>query len=67
MENRLVLITLAVAAGSAALVAFILGYVAHYDLGLSRVEIRHSAFVAVAFIVMFLATGLFKRRWHKPK
>jgi hypothetical protein len=68
MENRLVLvITVAVVSGSAALVAFILGYVAHYDLGLSRVEIRDAAFVAAAMITMLLATESVRRRWQKPK
>ena len=68
MENRLrLVITFAVVAGSAALVAFTLGYVAHYDIGLSRMEIRHSALIATALIAMLLATGLFRRHWHKPK
>jgi hypothetical protein len=41
MENRLgLVITFAVVAGSAALVAFTLGYVAHYEIGLSRIEIQ---------------------------
>jgi hypothetical protein len=44
MENRLgLVIAFAVVAGSAALVAFTLGYVAHYGIGPSRMEIRHSA------------------------
>ncbi|MGA7809043.1 hypothetical protein [Bradyrhizobium sp.] len=68
MGNRLVLVlTFAVVTGSGALVAFILGYVAHYDLGLSRVEIRDSAFIAVAMLVIMLATESVRRRWQKPK
>ena len=68
MENRLgLVITFAVVAGSAALVAFTIGYVAHYDIGLSRIEIRHSALIATALIAMLLATELFRRHWHKPK
>jgi hypothetical protein len=50
MENRLgLVIAFAVVAGSAALVAFTLGYVA-----LSRIEIRHSALIATALIAMLL-------------
>ena len=68
MENRLrLVITFAVVAGSAALAAFTLGYVAYYDIGLSRIEIRHSALIATALIAMLLATELFGRHWHKPK
>lgn len=68
MGSRLVLVlTFAVVSGSAALVAFILGYVAHYDLGLSRVEIRDSAFIAMAMLVTLLATESVWRRRQKPK
>jgi hypothetical protein len=68
MEKRLVFVTtFAVVSGSAALVAFILGYVAHYDLGLSRGEIRDLAFIAIALIVMILAREVFRGRWQKPK
>jgi hypothetical protein len=48
------LIRFAVVAGSAALVAFMLGYVAHYDIGLTRLEIRHSALIATAFVAVFI-------------
>lgn len=65
MENRLLVITFAVVAGSAALVAFALGYVAHYDIGLSRMEIRYSALIATALIAMLLATKLFRSHGHK--
>jgi hypothetical protein len=66
MENRLrPVMTLALAAGSAALAAFALGQVAHDDLGLSRMEIRYSALIATALIAMCLATGLFRRNSHK--
>ncbi len=65
MENRLLVITFAVVAGSAALVAFALGYVAHYDIGLSRVEIRYSALIATALIAMLLVTKMFRSHGHK--
>jgi hypothetical protein len=62
MEKRLgLVITFAVVASSAALVAFTLGYVAHYDIGLTRIEIRHTALIATALIAMLLATELFRR------
>lgn len=68
MEERLgLVITFAVVTASAALVTFALGYVAHYDIGLSRMEIRDSALIATAVIAMLLATALFKQHWHKPK
>jgi hypothetical protein len=68
VENRLgVVITLAVVAGSAALVAYTLGYVAHYDIGLSRLEIRHAALIASGSIAIPLAIELFRRDRHKSK
>jgi hypothetical protein len=68
MEDRLGLVTtFAVVAGSAVLVAIMLGYVAHYDIGLSRVEIRHSALIVSALIAMLLAIELVRRYRHKPK
>ena len=67
MDERLrLVIAFAAVAGSAALVAFLLGYVAHNDLGLSRIEIRHSAFAAAVLVVTLLATGLLGR-WGQPK
>jgi hypothetical protein len=68
MENRLgLVITFAIVAGSAALLAFTLGYVAHYDIGLSRIEIRDSALIATALITILLAPELLRRYWRKPK
>ena len=48
------MITLSAIAGSAVLVAFLLGHVAHYDIGLTRLAIRHSALIATAVIAMLL-------------
>jgi hypothetical protein len=62
MEGRLSLMTtFAVVAGSAVLVAFVLGYVAHYDIGLSRIEIRYSALIVSGLIATLLAKELFER------
>ncbi|MGZ5875074.1 MAG: hypothetical protein ACXWKP_23515 [Bradyrhizobium sp.] len=47
-------ITFSVIAGSAVLVASLLGHVAHYDIGLSRLAIRHSALIASAVVAMLL-------------
>ena len=55
MKIRLgLLIGLAALAGSAALVAMMLGHVAHNDIGLTRMAIRHSALIASAVIAMFI-------------
>lgn len=48
------MIGLAALAGSAALVALMLGHVAHNDIGLTRLAIRHSALIASAVIAMLL-------------
>jgi hypothetical protein len=65
-ERLRLVITFAVVASSAALAAYLLGYVAHDDLGLTRIEIRHSAFAAAALVVTLLATGMLGR-WGRPK
>lgn len=57
----------AVVAGSAMLVAFTLGYVAHYDIGLSRIEIRYSALIASGSIAILLVVELFRRYRLGPK
>ena len=57
MRKRLgFMIALSVMAGCAALVAVMVGYVAHHDIGLTRQEIRHSALIASAVIAMLLMT-----------
>ena len=55
MRKRLgLMIALAALAGSAALVAMLLGHVAHNDIGLTRQAIRHSALIASAVIAVLL-------------
>jgi hypothetical protein len=56
MDRLGFIVMFSVVAGSAVLVAFLLGYVAHYDIGLARLEIRHSALIAAAVVAMLLAT-----------
>ena len=48
------MITLSLIAGSAVLTAFLLAHVAHYDIGLARPAIRHSALIATAIVAMLL-------------
>jgi membrane associated rhomboid family serine protease len=55
------------ATGAATLVALTLGYVAHYDFGLSRQEIRTSAAIAAAIIGLLLAAAYFRKKLGKPK
>jgi hypothetical protein len=55
MRKRLgLMIGLATLAGSAALVAMMLGYVAHNDIDLTRLAIRHSALIAGAVLAVLL-------------
>lgn len=48
------MLTFSVIAGSAVLAAFLLGHVAHDDIGLTRLAIRHSALIATAVVAMLL-------------
>jgi hypothetical protein len=56
-----------VSASAAALAAFTLGYIAHYDLGLSRQEIRTPALIVAIMIALLLATEYFGKKLRKPK
>jgi hypothetical protein len=47
---------------SAAAVAFVVGHVAHFDLGFSRDEIRASALSGAAVIAAALFAGAFRGR-----
>jgi hypothetical protein len=52
---------------SALVVAFLLGYAAHHDLGFSRVEIRTGALSAATLIGSLIAIKYFGRSLKKPK
>lgn len=55
MRKRLgLMIGLAALAGSAALVAVMLGYVVHNDIGLTPLAIRHSALIVGAVLAMLV-------------
>jgi len=61
---------IAILLGSAAgaiVAAFSLGYIAHYDFGFSRREIRTPAVIAAAVIALLLAVEYFGTRLRKPK
>jgi hypothetical protein len=48
-------------AGSAALTAYLIGHVAHDDIGLTRPAIRHFALAATAVIAALLVVRSFRR------
>jgi hypothetical protein len=60
-------LTYLMAAGTAAATALTLAYIAHYDFGLSRQEIRTPAVAAAAIIAMLMAVEFFGKRLRKPK
>jgi hypothetical protein len=43
------------------------GYIAHFDLGLSREEIRSPAVAAAAVIATLLVIEFFRKKLRKPK
>jgi energy-converting hydrogenase Eha subunit G len=47
--------------------AFSVGYIAHYDLGFSRQEIRTPAVVGAAVIGLLVAVAYFGQKLGKPK
>jgi hypothetical protein len=55
----------------AAIVALTMGYVAHYDFGLSRLDIRMAALMGAAtfavIVALLLATEYFEKNLRKPK
>jgi hypothetical protein len=55
------LIVFSVIAGSTVVAAFVLGYVAHNDVGLTRLEIRHFALIASALIATLIVARPFSR------
>jgi hypothetical protein len=51
----------------AAVAAASFGYIAHYDLGLSRQEIRAPALLTAGVIALLLAVEYFGKQLRKPK
>jgi hypothetical protein len=68
-DDRFERITIVVMCSGAAafLVAATLGYIAHYDFGLSRQEIRIPAVTGAAIIALLVATEYFGKKLRKPK
>ena len=52
---------------SALVVAFLLGYAAHHDWGLSRVTIRTDALLAALLLGTLVAIDMFGEKLRKPK
>jgi hypothetical protein len=50
----------------AAAIALSLAYIAHYDFGLSREEIRTPAVVGAAVIAVLVAVEFFGKKLRKP-
>lgn len=59
-------IVLLITGGSATFTALMLGYVAHYDFGLSRQEIRTPAMLGAAAIAVLIAVEFFGKELRKP-
>jgi hypothetical protein len=55
------------AAGAAIPMAYLLGYIAHDDLGLTRQEILTPALIAATIIGLLLAIDHFGKKLRKPK
>ena len=55
------------AAIAAIVTAFMLAYLAHDDLGLTRQEIRTPSLIAAAIIGLLVVTEYFGKRLRKPK
>ena len=68
-EDRFERITIVgLASGAGAFVAAVmLGYIAHYDFGLSRDAIRNSAVTGAAIIALLVATEYFGKKLRRPK
>jgi hypothetical protein len=52
---------------TAMMTAVAIGYIAHYDLGLSRQEIREPALLGAAIIALLLAIEFFGKKLGRPK
>ena len=51
---------------SAAIAAAMLGYIAHYNFGLSREDIRTPALVGAVVIATLIAVKFFRKGMRKP-
>jgi hypothetical protein len=60
-------VTYLVVAGTATTAALSLAYIAHYNFGFSREEIRIPAVVAAVVIAVLVAVEFFGKELRKPK
>jgi hypothetical protein len=65
-QRQTLAIMIGMIGGSAVGVAATLGYVAHYDFGLSRQQIRTPAIIGAALIAVLMAVEFFGKRLRKP-
>lgn len=67
MESRFDVVTIATAVCIAGYVAITLGYIALYDFGLSREQLRSGAMLAALLIAALLAIDFFGNKFGKAK
>ena len=60
-------LNLMMAMSTASAIALSLAYIAHYDFGLSREEIRTPAVVGAAVIAVLVAVEFFGKKLRKPQ
>jgi hypothetical protein len=60
-------LTYLMALGGATFTALTLGYIAHFDLGLSRQAIRTPAIVAAAVVAILMIIEFFGKKLRKPE
>jgi hypothetical protein len=65
LTDRITIVFLGLASAAAA--ALLLVYIAHYDFGLSRQEIRSEALLGVILIAAALGADLLRRKTTKRK
>ena len=66
MRTRVDLVTIVMAVWVAAYAALGIGYVAHYQLGFSRYQIRGIALAVALAIATFIASKPFRRNARSP-
>ena len=67
MENRFDVVTVASAICVAGYVAITLGYIALYDFGLSREQLRSGAMLAAIVVAALVAIDFFGKKFGKAK
>ena len=67
MENRFDIVTISSAVCVAGYAAIMLGYVAVFDLGLSREAVRSGAMITAILIAALVAVDFFGKKLRKSK